>query len=122
MTITPVTSLADLEFKVKTDKHYEQLAILGCKSITFGASRIKTYKYAIKKLYEIAEANGTSTMSNGCGFIMTYLNQNCNRIVPIQPPISAEEKQKKGKEIVNKLNKLKNVRKKSIRKIARRVV
>jgi len=110
MTIEPVTSLADLEFKAKADKHYEQLAVLGCKSIMYGTCRIRTYKNAIKKLHEIAVAN--RGYADSCQFIMKHVNSNCHRIVPIvpQPPVC---------EVVKKL-KAKNVRKKSIRKIVRR--
>lgn len=118
--ITPVTSLADLEFKAKTDKRYEQLAILGCKSVTYGNSRIKTYKNAIKKLHQIAvESKSFYQDSHCCDFIMQYINSNSNKIQPIVEctPVSVLVKKRLPQKIVDTANRKRYQR---FRNVARR--
>lgn len=48
--IEPITSLADLEFRAKTDNSYKKLAVLGLNSFGF---TYKSYSHAIKKLHFI---------------------------------------------------------------------
>jgi len=118
MTIKPVTSLADLEFKAKADKHYEQLAILGCKSLDWN-SRIKTYPAAIKKLHQVAVNHDP----NSCQAVIYHVNSGCNKIKPIKDSVAELIKKKEVTRIIDNLKKIKkaNVTKKTVKKIRRRV-
>ena len=118
MTIKQVTSLADLEFKAKTDRHYQQLAILGCRSLDYN-SRVKTYPAAIRRLHKIAFENNPES----CSQIIEYVNQNCNKIKPEQDPASVLAKKKEVERIIANLKKLSKatVTKKAVKKIRRRV-
>jgi hypothetical protein len=116
MTITKVTSLADLEFKAKTDRHYQQLAILGCKSFN---CNIKTYPAAIRRLHEIAFENNPEC----CSTVINCVNQNCNKIKPEKDPVSVLVKKKEVERIIANLKKLSKapITKKATKKIKRRV-
>ena len=118
MTINKVTSLADLEFKAKTDRHYQQLAILGCKSLDYN-SRVKTYPAAIRRLHKIAFENNPEC----CSAVIHHVNQNCNKIKPEQDPVSVLVKKKEVERIIANLKKLSKapVTKKATKKIKRRV-
>ncbi len=118
MTITKVTSLADLEFKAKTDRHYQQLAILGCKSLDYN-SCVKTYPAAIRRLHKIAFENNPEC----CSAVIHHVNQNCNKIKPEQDPVSVLVKKKEVERIIANLKKLSKapVTKKATKKIKRRV-
>ena len=118
MTINKVTSLADLEFKAKTDRHYQQLAILGCRSLDYN-SRVKTYPAAIRRLHAIALGNNPDS----CETVIHHVNQNCNKIKPEKDPVSVLVKKKEVERIIANLKKLSKapVTKKATKKIKRRV-
>jgi len=67
MTIAPVTSLADLEFKAKTDDNYKQLAILGCGGFGYN---VKLYTTAIKRL----NTTSTSLSESSCSYVTREIN------------------------------------------------
>ena len=101
MIIDPVTSLADLEFKVKTNKYYKQLAILGCRRIGY---YVRTYELAMKNLH--ISAGGFKS----CEPIIQEVNCCCDRIVEEKQP-TAEELIKR-KYVKLKVNNLKKKRRK----------
>src|SRR5579862_5085853 len=73
VSILPITSLADLTFKASTDERYQQLAILGCRSLDcFG---VRTFEHAMEKLHCMGN------LQNGCKFMLPYINENCNKIL-----------------------------------------
>lgn len=117
MTIKPVTSLADLEFKAKTDKHYQQLTILGCAEL--GYPNIKVYANAIKRLHKISINHNPDS----CQTVINYVNRNCNRIKPEKNKVSELMKKKEVAKIVENLKKFrkKAVSRKAVKKVKRRV-
>ena len=92
MTIKPVTSLADLEFKAKNDKNYQQLAILGCRLLR---STCKTYTGAIKKIYQISLEHDPDS----CTDVINILNKNCDKIKPQKKKITKLSKKSPVKKI-----------------------
>ena len=118
MTIKQVTSLADLEFKAKTDRHYQQLAILGCRSLDYN-SRVKTYPAAIRRLHKIAFDNNPDS----CSAVIHHVNQNCNKIKPEKDPVSELIKKKEVTRIIENLKKLRKapVTRKATKKIRKHV-
>ncbi len=117
MTIKPVTSLADLEFKAKTDKHYQQLAILGCR--TWDGSRIRLYSTAIKKLQE----SSVGYNPHSCQSIVKVINESCNKIKPEKDTATILIKKKEVARIIENLKKLgkKPVTRKATKKTRRHV-
>lgn len=117
MTIKPVTSLADLEFKAKTDPYYRQLAILGCKSLIWNCN-IKTYPNAIKKIHEISIGNNPES----CDETICYINVYRDKIKPEKDILTELLKKKEIKKIVDKLKKRRGVvTRKTVRKVHGRV-
>ncbi len=117
MTIKPVTSLADLEFRAKTDKHYQQLAILGCRS--WEGSNVKLYSTAIKRIHDIA----VNYNPNSCQTIVNHINSHRFSIKPEKDTVTELIKKKEVTRIIDNLKKMKraNVTKKAVKKIRRRV-
>ena len=116
MTIPPVTSLADLEFKAKKSVYYKQLAVLGVQRI--GYCGIKTYPSAIKRLHRIAVERDGST----CDVVVYDINICCNRIKREENSASKSINKKKAEAIIENLKKFKQVNRKTVKKIKRRVV
>jgi len=115
MTIPPVTSLADLEFKAKTDRHYQQLAILGYNSIEH--ANVKLYSTAIERLHKMAVSYGYGV----CVPIIKYVNLQCNKIKPEKDPAIELLKKKEFMQVIENLKKLRTVTKKDSKKIRRRI-
>ncbi len=117
MTIPPVTSLADLEFKAKTDRHYQQLAILGCRA--WGGSNVKLYSTAIKRLHAIS----VGCNPNSCKVVIGHVNEKCNKIKPEKDPVSELIKKKEVARIIENLKKLrkKPVTKKTVKRIKKHI-
>jgi len=78
MIIGPVTSLADLEFKARTNKYYKQLAILGCDRIGYN---ISNYERVMKRLHWCSVHWGYPS----CEPIIQEINFCCNLIVEEKP-------------------------------------
>jgi len=82
MTLDNVTSLADLEFRVKTNKYYKQLAIKTAKRCYGGYSaemnkKLKIYEEALAFLHKISIQHNPDS----CTSIVAELNYNSDKIV-----------------------------------------
>ena len=104
MTIDPITSLADLEFKAKTNKYYKQLAIIGCNQYMFGNKKVRTYPAAIKALHIISINHNP----NSCDAVVYGVNSYRDKIREIKEPTSEELlKKQKNKELRDKRKQIK---------------
>lgn len=91
MTLDKVSSLADLEFRVKSNKYYKQLAILGakrCCGSSVKLKEIKTYEQAIAFLHDVSIKHNP----NSCSAVVQEVNACCTKIVEeVEPtPPTAE--------------------------------
>ena len=96
MRLDPITSLADLEFKAKTNKYYKQLAILGAEYMYIVGTKPPSFEEAMDGLCKIAKEHNP----NSCGSICATVNEVRNRVkedVPPRPPIVAPVEPAKSK-------------------------
>ena len=75
MTLDKVTSLADLEFKAKTNKYYRQLDKMAAEQL-FGSRYSETYEKAMRYLHNDA------FYKDGCASIVTDINYLRKNIEP----------------------------------------
>jgi hypothetical protein len=107
MTINAVTSLADLEFKAKTDPHYKQLAVLGCRRLGYF---YKSYPHAIKKLHTIAQ-KPSAFGEVSCSRVIYEVNLCRGNIVrEVKKPKKITAKKKTLSELMADKNVVKKVR------------
>lgn len=114
MTIPKITSLADLEFKAKTNPYYRQLARMALEQL--GWHQIaKQYPQSIEKLFQLSKNHGFID----CSPYTNHINGFCDRITAIKPEKKVVDPEKL-KTIIVGLKK-KSVPIKRARKILRRI-
>ena len=116
MTIKAVTSLADLEFKAKTNKRYQQLAVMGCRSIEWGLRKNVAYTTAMEKLHKFSIENDPES----CDYVVDIINRNRHRI-KVEKSINKKKSVTDFVEVLKKLSKKRKVKQKA-RRPSRRTV
>jgi hypothetical protein len=88
--IPPVKSLADLEFRAKTDKRYQRLIVRAMQGYFGGSSQI-TWELALQMFHKLAkeDVHGMST----CLWLVQNINTYCDKI------LTDEEEAQKSREL-----------------------
>lgn len=114
MTIPPITSLANLEFKAKADPYYRQLASLALENLGW-YELAKQYPQSIEKLFQLSNNRGDVD----CMAYTNHINLFRTRITFIEPEKKKVDPEKL-KRVVESLRK-KSVPVKRVRKILKRI-
>lgn len=90
MTLDKVTSLADLEFKVKTNKYYKQLALLGAKRCCSNMTKLKALT-THEKVMEFLHRVSTDHNPGSCSAVVQEINHCCDKIKEeVETPLPVE--------------------------------
>lgn len=96
MSLKAITSLADLEFKAKTDEHYQQLAILGAQSLGYHSA--KDYQTAIEKLHYCSLNHNPES----CEAVVREVNHYLSHVKIVKPKPAVKPSRKKVRGAKNK--------------------
>lgn len=128
MTLDKITSLADLEFRIKTNKYYKQMALLGAKRCCNTPSKIAlltTHEKVMEFLHKVSVEHNV----NSCSAVVAEINACRSKIVEdvapspaveaITPPPNVTPSSDKLKAVVAELKKKASSKKKRSVKTAR---